>query len=286
MRILLVGGSGLIGSHLLPFLQKEGHEVTLLTRKSPSWDPEQGVVDREAIEDYGAIVNLSGETIVGRWTTVKKNRIRESRVQTTTLLADTIKILKKPPQVFINASAVGYYGSRGNEKLTEESSCGSGFLAEVCRDWEGAAFLCKSATTRVLCLRLGAVLSVDGGMLAKLLPLFRLGLGGRISLGEQWMSWIAMADLLRLIAFLLTQSTIEGVVNAVSPYPIKNKDFTKILAESLRRPAFLSLPTFLLRLFFGEMAESTMLASQRAFPKRAIEEGFYFEYSELPVKGI
>lgn len=289
MRILLTGGSGFIGSHLSEYLLGQGDEVVFLQRKSPTegsslfWDPKRGILDEQSIEGFDAVINLAGESLVtGRLTGSKKKRVRESRIEATRLLTDTIARLKKPPEVFISASAIGFYGPRDEDEFVdEESSVGSGFLAELCQEWEEAALVLKKPETRVICLRIGMVLANDGGALKQMLPAFRLGLGGRLGSGKQWVSWIALADLVRLIAFLLTHRECSGIFNAVAPCPVTNEVFTYTLAKILRRPAFCRLPGWLLRLLLGEIADELLLVGARVVPKRTLEAGFMFHYPEF-----
>lgn len=285
MRILVVGASGFIGQHLIPFLQKQGHEVASLHRHTPSWDPEKGICDEKALEGFDVIINLAGESVSsGRWTRAKKQRIWASRVQATKLLSDTILKLKMPPQLLINSSAAGIYGSRGEEFLTENAALGQGFLARVCTEWEAAALFCQGPKLRVVCLRMGVVIGLGGGILKKLLPLFTLGLGGKIGSGKQWMSWITLVDLLRIIAFVIQDPTIHGPINCVAPHPVTNEELTKSIARFLHRPCFFTVPLFLLRLRYGEMVDEALNSSQKVFPDRLLKMGFSFRYSDLPEK--
>jgi uncharacterized protein len=290
MRILLAGASGFIGSHLRLHLVGVGHEVTVLQRKESLpvdksaifWDPSHGILDVNQVEGFDAFINLAGEPIVtGRWSEEKKKRIIESRVKATTTLSHTMKLLQKPPKIFISASAIGIYGSQGDATLTEESPSGAGFLADVCRKWEEAANFAKEAGSAVIIPRIGMVLSPDGGALAKMLPIFNLGLGGKIGDGKQWMSWIALPDLLRLFSFFLAQPGLDGAFNCVSPNPVTNKIFTKTLASVLSRPAFLPVPKWALKLLLGEFAEEVALSSIKAVAKKALASGFHFQQPEL-----
>jgi len=271
MRIAVTGSSGFIGSHLIPFLKKEGHDVVALKRDQ---------LDLSHLEGFEAVIHLAGESVLGYWTAAKKQRIRESRLGTTARLVAAFKQMKKPPATFICASAVGFYGSRGDEILTEESTLGSGFLADLCQQWEAIAQI-AAGVTRVVNLRIGIVLSPDGGMLAKMRPIFNLGLGGRMGPGKEWMSWIALDDLLRMISCILKNKALSGPVNGVAPNPIIQKEFVQSLAHSLHRPAFFHLPRWLLRGILNEVADETIFASTRASPKKMIDSGFIFNSNYL-----
>jgi uncharacterized protein (TIGR01777 family) len=233
------------------------------------------------LEGFDAVVHLAGETIAQRWTDAAMRRILDSRVTSTRLLARALAALERPPQVTVCASAVGYYGSRGNEVLTEESSPGSGFLAEVCRQWEQAAAGITERGTRLVLLRFGMILSAAGGALRRMLPPFRLGAGGKLGSGEQYVSWIAMDDLLEIILFALVNPALRGPVNAVAPNPVTNLDFTHTLGRVLRRATIVSVPSFAIRLMFGKMGEEVLLASARVKPARLVAAGFPFHYPEL-----
>lgn len=278
MKILITGASGLIGQALITYLQEKGHEVKTLSRThSILWNPAKGMLTPHDLEGFDAIVNLSGENIAGRWTEVKKEKIIKSRLDATKTLVNAISTLKHPPKVLVNASAIGYYGNRGDEKLDEKSTIGKGFLAEVCREWEEAA---SNATTRVVYLRTGVVLSKKGGALAKMLTPFKLGLGGNIGDGNQWMSWIAIDDHIRAVEHLI-ENEIKGPVNLVSPDAVTNREFTKTLGEVLHRPTMLPLPAFMVRVLFGEMGEETLLSSARVVPTVLEQSGFKFKYPQL-----
>ena len=288
MRILLSGASGLIGSALKPYLAREGLEVVLLKRTAlkvgrmqPSWDPVAGRIALPGAGPLDAVIHLSGETIAQRWTAAAKDRIRHSRVAGTRLLCEALIRLPKPPGILICASATGYYGSRGEELLDEQSAPGCDFLAEVCRDWEAATHSTAEYGIRVVNLRLGIVLAAQGGALKKMLPAFRLGLGGRMGQGRQYWSWIAMDDLLAIIRRLLHDEALHGPVNAVSPHPVTNEDFTRILGKVLHRPAFFTMPAAVVKLLFGEMGEAALLASCRVRPARLEQCGFAFQFPEL-----
>ncbi len=284
MRVLVTGASGLIGSALVPALRAAGNEVVTLVRRSPrhfserQWDPQSA--DSATYEGADAIVHLAGRNIAaGRWTAKAKNEIRASRVPVTEALAQGVAAAGA--RVLVSASAVGYYGDRGAELLTESSPPGSGFLASVTRDWEAATAPAADAGLRVVLLRTGVVLSARGGALAKMLPAFRLGLGGRLGSGRQWMSWIALADAVALIQHVLLADSIRGPVNVVAPNPATNADFTRALGGALRRPTIFSAPAFALRWMLGEMAEELLLASQRVEPAAALASGFAFRCPDL-----
>jgi uncharacterized protein (TIGR01777 family) len=272
MNVLLTGSRGLVGSSLMPALAANGHRVTPLSHAQP-W-PELPRPD--------AVVHLAGENIAtGRWTAEKKARIRDSRVELTRRLCETVAKLSPPPRVVICASAVGFYGNRGDEVLREESAPGAGFLAEVCCDWETATKPAADAGIRVVHLRFGVVLSPAGGALAKMLTPFKLGLGGVLGDGRQWMSWIALDDAVGVIGHALADDALHGPVNVVAPEPATNHDFTRTLARVLLRPAIFPVPAFALRLALGEMADALLLSSQRVEPARLIASGHRFRFPEL-----
>lgn len=290
MRILVTGSHGLVGSKLVTALEAEGHQVIRLTR-APSasaatiilWDPHASeIIERNRLEALDAIVHLAGENIgAGRWTPDKKASIRNSRVQGTGLLSRTLADLKQPPKLFISASAIGYYGNRGEEELRETSSLGTGFLAGVCRDWEEATAAAAEAGIRTVCLRMGFILSADRGGLTKMLLPFRLGLGGPMGSGKQWMSWISVEDVVAIIQFILANEHIAGPVNAVTPSPVRNRDFARALGKALSRPAFLPLPAFAVRLLLGEMGETLSLTSAKVLPEVLLREHYAFRYPDL-----
>jgi uncharacterized protein len=287
MNVLISGATGVIGSALVRELADAGHRVTRLTR-SPrldgdvGWNPDAGQIDASRLEGHDAVVHLAGESIgEGRWTSEKKRRILESRRQGTRLLAETIANLSRPPRVMVSASAVGYYGDRGNELLREESEPGSDFLAEVCKAWEAAADPAREAGIRVVHPRNGIVLSTEGGALARTLPIFKLGGGGRIGSGRQWWSWVAIDDVVGAIARALTDDSIEGPVNVGSPNPVTNAQYTRVLGKVLNRPTIFPLPAPAARLALGEVADALLLASQRVEPAKLKETGYQFRYPEL-----
>ena len=287
MKILVTGASGLVGSALVPFLEAGGHEVARLGRSAPSdgdvrWDPEAGVLEAGALEGFDGVGHLAGENIAaGRWTEARKRRIRESRVNGTRLLAETLARLERPPRVLVSASAIGLYGDRGDEELTEESPAGSGFLSDVCREWEAATEAAEGKGIRVVHARLGVVLSQDGGALAKMLTPFRLGAGGNIGNGRQYMSWITLDDTAAAIGHLLAAEAASGAVNVVAPAPVTNGEFTRTLGRVLRRPTLFPMPGFAARLAFGEMADALLLASTRVRPARLLDSGYAFRHGSL-----
>lgn len=289
MKILMTGSSGLVGSALVPFLTTGGHQVMRLVRKKEKlapdeirWDPEQKLLDVASLEGFDAVIHLAGENIAeGRWTEKKKKQIRESRILTTEFLSRTLANLKNPPKVLISASATGIYGNREGLVLDENSPPGTGFLAQVCRDWEASTQSASEKGIRVIHLRNGIVLSPQGGMLKKILPPFKMGLGGKIGSGKQYMSWIAIDDLLSVILFCLEETKLVGAVNAVSPYPVTNEEFTAVLGKVLYRPTFMTIPPALARLAFGEMADELLLSSQRVKPRQLLDAGFEFSFSDL-----
>ena len=266
MKIAITGSRGLVGGALASALERQGDAVLPVSRDQPD------------IGDADAVVHLAGAPIAVRWTARRKQEILASRVQSTNKIVELIAARARPPRVFICASAVGFYGDRGDEMLTEASSPGSGFLADVVRAWEGAA---ASAPIPSVQLRFGVVLSPDGGALAKMLPAFRAGIGGRLGSGTQWMSWIALHDVVRAIRFAIGSDELRGPVNVVAPVPVTNADFTETVARVLRRPAAVPMPAFALRMLFGEMAEQTMLVSQRVIPERLTQAGFACEFPTI-----
>jgi uncharacterized protein len=292
MRLIVSGASGLIGTALVPALRAAGHQVGRLVRGgaalSPgdvSWSPAEGAIDAAGLERADGVVHLSGESIFAglrRWTAAKRARIRDSRVDTTALLARAIAGLARRPGVLVLVTGSGVYGDRGDEQLTEESTGGTGFLADVSRAWEAAASPAAAAGVRVVCLRTGLVLDRRGGLLGPLLPLFRLGLGGPIGQGRRFWSWIAIDDLIGVFRFALESPGLAGPVNTASPNPVTNGEFTRILGRVLVRPALIPVPPFALRLLFGRAAANeTMLTSARLVPARLVAAGFQFRFPDL-----
>jgi uncharacterized protein (TIGR01777 family) len=287
MKILVTGASGLIGSALSKFLTAGGHSVIRLQRKnfepeSPVWELENCINDLARNREKYAVVHLAGENIAdGRWSKKKKNRILNSRVHGTKLLAAYFAGTDFKPELIISASAVGFYGERGTEIIDESFASGSGFLAGVCQQWEDSVYIAEEAGIRVVNARFGAVLSSSGGALRKMLMPFKMGLGGIIGSGEQYFSWISIDDAVRIIQHIIADDSIRGPVNFVAPNAVSNREFTKTLGRVLRRPTILPLPAFAARLAFGEMAEELLLTSTRVYPKKIVEFGYKFLHPEL-----
>ena len=286
MKVLITGGSGLIGSALRPVLEKQGHEVASLTRREARrtgefrWDPEQAHVDPAALEGTEAVVHLAGETVAGRWTAAKKQRILGSRVTGTRVISEAIAALDPPPGVLVCASGIGVYGDRGDDPVTEESEPGQGFLVDVVRAWEGAADPARAAGIRVVHTRFGIVQSPRGGALKTQLPLFKLGLGGPIGGGRQYVSWVTIDDAVGAITFALSREGVSGPVNVAAPGAVRQRDYARTLGRVLRRPAFLPAPAFAVRLVLGEFA-GEVLNGQRAVPQRLTGSGYAFRFPEL-----
>jgi len=284
--VAVSGASGLVGAALCAALRQDGLRVIRLSR-SPGpetvvWDPERGVPDAGPLEGVHAVVHLAGENIAsGRWTDSQKKRIRDSRVAGTRNLCRSLGALKSPPKVFVCASAIGYYGNRGDELLDESSPAGTGFLADVCREWEAAAAENAPGGSRVVQTRFGVVLSKDGGALQKMLTPFKMGVGGRIGSGKQYWSWVALADVVGSIQHALKTDSLSGPVNVVAPQPVTNAEFTKVLASVLHRPAIFPMPAVAARLAFGEMADELMLASARVAPRKLETSGYTFRFRDL-----
>ncbi|MCG3180259.1 MAG: hypothetical protein BIFFINMI_02617 [Phycisphaerae bacterium] len=287
LRIAITGATGLIGRRLTPFLTTGGHEVLAVTRRPPpgsgaiAWDPAAGRIDAAALEGLDAVVHLAGENIAGRWTASRRRRILDSRTGGTRLLAEALAGLKRPPRVLVSASAIGYYGDRGDELLSEQSRPGEGFLPEVCVAWEKAADAARAAGIRVVHLRIGIVLAADGGALARMLPPFRAGMGGRLGGGRQYMSWIAIDDLIGAIHFAIMSDGLTGPANAVAPQAVTNWQFTRALGRVLRRPTVTPLPGFAIRVLLGQMGRDLLLASARVQPARLTAAGFEFQHPDL-----
>ncbi|MES2306262.1 MAG: TIGR01777 family oxidoreductase [Gemmatimonadota bacterium] len=284
--IAITGASGMIGQALTAALQADGRTILPISRHAipggTRWDPGRGILDTGALEGVDAIIHLAGESIAaGRWTPARKTLLRESRLTPTRLLAETIGRLTQPPRVLISASAVGIYGNRGDERLDERATFGTDFLARLGQEWEAAADPARAVGVRVVHPRFGVVLSTTGGALKKLLPPFRLGLGGPVGDGKQWLAWIAISDVVGVVRHLLANADLAGPVNAVAPGEVTNGEFGRILGRVLHRPAVLPLPAFALKLAFGEMAEATLLASQRVVPAVLSQSGYQWSFPEL-----
>jgi uncharacterized protein len=292
VNVLLAGGTGFIGSALARHLTARGHRVSLLSRRAGRngadetrayrWDPDRLELDPLSLEGIDAVVNLAGENLAGgRWTAERKKRLVESRVQTTRFLVRRMGERKPPPRALVNASAVGIYGNRGEDILTEESAPGAGFLAELCRSWEEAAISAREAGARVTLLRFGVVIGANGGALEMMKLPFKLGIGGRLGSGRQWMSWVALADVLGVVEAALTREDLGGPVNVVAPAPVRNSEFTRALGSVLGRPAIIPAPALALRAVFGEMADEALLSSARAEPARLLTLGYRFAFADL-----
>lgn len=289
MKILVSGSHGLVGKALIGSLTDDGHEIVRLVRGEPTfgspdiaWDPQQGRLDAQQLEGIAAVVHLAGESIAsGRWTGEKKRAIRESRTKGTSLLSETLARLEQPPQVFVSASAIGYYGDRNDELLSETSAPGKDFLASVCVEWEASARAAVEKGIRTVFARFGIILDANGGALAKMLPPFKLGIGGKVGDGTQWMSWIALDDVVNGLKFVIEDAAIRGPVNFVAPNPVTNAEFTKTLGRVLSRPTLLPMPAFAARLALGEMADELLLSSQRVDPAVLADRGFLFNWPTL-----
>jgi len=284
----MTGSHGMVGSALVPALTAREHRVSRLVRASPSdsseiaWNPEAGRLELASLSSVEAVVHLAGENIAAkRWSEEQKARIRDSRVKGTSLLAETIAGLDPPPRVLISASAIGYYGDRGEEIVVEESPPGKGFLPEVCQAWESAAAPAIRKGIRVVFLRFGVILSPAGGALQKMLPPFRMGAGGPLGDGRQYMSWIALDDAVGVILHALDNTALRGPVNTVSPRPVTNSEFTRTLGRVLHRPAILPMPAFAARLAFGELADALLLSSCRVEPQRLLASNYPYRHADL-----
>ena len=289
MKILVTGSHGLVGSALVPELVNAGHRVVRMVRPpmKPSenevlWDPQSGFVEKDKLEGLDSVVHLAGENIsTGRWTEKKKANIRDSRVKSTKLLAETLAGLKSKPNTLTSASAIGFYGSRGTEVINEKSASGSGFLAETCAEWEEAAEPAQKAGINLVYLRFGVILSIKGGALAKMLLPFKFGVGGKIGSGHQYLSWVSISDAINAIKHVLNSKNSSGPFNIVSQQPVTNLEFTKALGKVLSRPTVFPLPAFAARLAFGEMADELLLSSACVIPSRLIKSGFSFKHNNL-----
>jgi uncharacterized protein (TIGR01777 family) len=286
MNVLVTGASGFIGSALAPVLTTGGHSVRRLTRKTPSrddeyrWDPAAGDVEPSALAGLDAVVHLAGESVAGRWTADKKERILRSRVDGTRTLSEALANSAQPPRVLVTASAIGFYGDRGDEQLTEQSTSGDGFLAEVVREWEAASRAAEEAGIRVVRLRFGIVLSPKGGALRTMLRPFRLGVGGKLGSGRQWMSWVSIDDVIGAIHHALITDELGAVANTTAPNPVTNAEFTKTLGRVIGRPTLLPVPAPAIRLALGEFAQEA-LSSARVVPRRLLETGYQFRHPDL-----
>lgn len=290
MKIVISGSTGLIGSALTRALLDDGHTVTRLVRPGGpigagtiAWDPDRGVLDSAALENFDAVVHLSGQNLASvKWTDENKKKLVESRTRSTRLLCGRLLQLNHPPRIVIMASASGYYGNRKDEKLTEQSNPGTGFLAELTREWEKASDALTDNGIRLVRLRLGVVLASQGGALPRMVKPFKMGLGGKIGNGRQYISWVGLDDVVGIVKFILDNEHIRGAVNAVAPTPVTNQDFTKALAEVLNRPAVATIPAFALRLMYGEMADETLLSSTRVIPK--VLQDAKYEFTDFELK--
>jgi uncharacterized protein (TIGR01777 family) len=289
MRILISGGSGLVGSAATAALQADGHTVAHLVRPGGAikqgdvgWDPTRATVDLAGIEGTEVVIHLSGAGIGdGRWTSARKQMLRSSRIDTTRVLVDSLSKLKQKPRTLLVASAIGYYGNAGDEILTESSANGTDFLALLCRDWEAEARRAAPLGIRTATLRFGIILSGKGGAVPRMLTPFKLGLGGRLGSGKQWMSWIAIEDVVGIIRFAIANEQVNGPVNVVAPNPVRNEEFTRLLAGMLHRPAIFPAPAFVLKLAMGEMADAVLLGSDRVLPERLLAAGYSFRFQIL-----
>jgi hypothetical protein len=288
LKIAVTGSTGLVGKRITAELEAAGHQVVKLVRRVRnsenefSWNPETDKIDAKAFEGVDAVIHLAGENIASkRWSSEQKMKIKQSRVNGTKLISGTLATLDNPPRVLVSASAIGFYGNRGAEILTEESKSGEGFLAAVCRDWEDATRSAESKGLRVVHARLGVVLSKEGGALKMMLPPFLMGAGGPLGNGKQYMSWIDLDDAAKAFIYLATESQVSGPVNLVAPTPETNADFTKKLAKVIHRPAFFPVPEMGVKVLFGEMGEELLLSSNRVSAAKLVNSGFKFTYPDL-----
>jgi uncharacterized protein (TIGR01777 family) len=290
MNITITGASGMIGRRLLKHLMNAGHTMTVLSRhagtnmpagvKVQAWDAAKSAAPEESLRDADAVIHLAGEPVAQRWSEDAKRRIRESRVTGTRNLVAAMAKLAKKPAALVSSSAIGYYGSRGDQVLDEGAAPAQGFLADLCVEWEKEAKAAEALGVRVVCVRTGVVLDARGGALKKMLPPFKMGVGGKLGDGQHWMSWIHVEDLVSMFRFAMETATVGGPINGVSPNPVRNTDFTRQLAAAAHRPAIFPVPAFALRLLFGDMS-TMLLDSQRVVPKAAESAGFRFRFPEL-----
>ena len=292
LQIAMTGSTGMIGSALVKALEGKGHGVTPIIRRDTPlktnrrvirWDIDYGQIDKAGLEGHDVVIHLAGANLAGeRWTPKYKRIIQESRLKSTALLSKTLTELKNPPRLFLSTSAVGYYGNNDfNDKKDEASPMGRGFLAELCHEWEKATQSAELRGIRVVCMRMGMVLSKAGGALGKMLPIFKLGVGGKIASGRQAMSWIALDEIPLIVLHVINCSTLTGPVNFVSPSAVFNEEFTRILGNVIRRPTVIPVPALALRLMFGEMADSLLLGGVNVIPRRLLESGYPFTYPDL-----
>jgi len=285
-RVLISGATGMLGSALVATLQARGFAITRLVRGTPTgdgqihWVPNR-TIDPESVSGFDSVIHLAGESVATRWSDTKKAQIRESRVTSTRNLAQALAKASKRPHLLITASAIGYYGDRADEILNEKSAPGTGFLPDVCREWEAASQPATDAGIRTVQLRTGVVLSLKGGALKKMLPPFRMAVGGNLGSGRQWMSWIHIQDWVGAVNHILKNDLLQGPVNMVGPKPVTNAEFTRTLASELSRPAIFPVPAFAAKLLFGQMAEEVLLSSQRVEPARLVTSGYPFQFSDL-----
>jgi uncharacterized protein (TIGR01777 family) len=296
MRILVSGSTGFLGTALIDALEREGHSIVRLVRpdtghpdpvgdraQTVRWDPVGSQFDATAAEGADALVHLAGASIAdGRWNAARKNLLRTSRVEATRHLMGAVSKLKRPPRVIVASSAIGYYGDRGDETLTEGSASGTDFLSAACRDWEAETARGAEFGARAVMLRFGIILAAHGGALPRVALPFKLGAGGKLGSGQQWMSWLTLAEAVGIIRFALVNSALSGPTNAVTPNAVQNADFTRVLAKTLHRPALFPAPAFALRLALGEMADALLLVSQRVKPSKLEQTGYRFAQPELP----
>jgi hypothetical protein len=288
MKVAISGVTGLLGTALRSSLTSDGHDVIALSRRPSlppletiTWDVANGRFDASALEGLDAVVHLAGEPVAQRWNETTKKNIRQSRIGSTRLLIEGLRSLKNPPKVLVSASAVGFYGDGGDAALDESSPPGDGFLPDVCQEWEKTTMEALGLGIRAACMRTGIVLSTKGGALAQMLPPFKLGLGGPLGNGAQWMPWVHIDDIVGAFRFVIQNDDLVGAVNGTSPNPVTNTDFTKALGQALHRPAFLPVPGFALKILFGEMSQ-ILLEGQRVEPKKLLTTGYEFKYPHLP----